>query len=60
MARVAERRMHAVFWWVNLREIDCFEDIGVDRRIIFKWLFKSYVHKINKCYNSRVSRISNN
>jgi len=23
-------------------EIDYLEDIGVDRRIIFKWLFKKY------------------
>jgi hypothetical protein len=42
IARVAERRMHAGFWWVNLREMDYLEDIGVDRRIIFKWLFKKY------------------
>ena len=42
MARVAERRMHAVFWWVNLREMDYLDDTGVDWRIILKSLFKKY------------------
>jgi hypothetical protein len=42
IARVAERRMHAWFWWVNLREMDYLKNIGVDRMIIFKCLFKKY------------------
>jgi hypothetical protein len=28
--------------WVTLREMDYLEGIGVDRRIIFKWLLKKY------------------
>jgi len=42
MARVAERRMHAGFWWVNMREMDYLEDTVVDRRIILKCLFKKF------------------
>jgi hypothetical protein len=28
------------FWWENPRERDHFEGIGVDGRIILKWIFK--------------------
>jgi hypothetical protein len=28
------------FWWGNLREVDHFEDISVDWKIILKWIFK--------------------
>jgi hypothetical protein len=31
---------HAGFWWGNLKESDHLEDLGVDRRIILKWIFK--------------------
>ena len=29
------------FWWGNLKERDCLEDLGVDRKIILKWIFKN-------------------
>jgi hypothetical protein len=32
--------MHAGFLWRNLREGDYYEDIGLDGRIILKWIFK--------------------
>jgi hypothetical protein len=32
--------MHAGFWWQNLMERDHLEDIGIDGKIILKWVFK--------------------
>jgi hypothetical protein len=32
------REMHSEVWWVNIRERDCLEDIGIDGRIILKWI----------------------
>jgi hypothetical protein len=28
------------FWWGNLTERDYLDDLGVDWRIILKWIFK--------------------
>jgi hypothetical protein len=42
MARVAKRRMYTGFLWLNLREMNYLKGVGVERRIIFKWLFKKY------------------
>jgi len=28
------------FWWVDQRERDHFDDVGVGGRIILKWIFK--------------------
>jgi hypothetical protein len=30
------------FWWGNLRERDHLEDLGVDGRIILRWIFKKW------------------
>jgi hypothetical protein len=30
-------------WWGNLRERDDLGDLGVDRRIIIRWIFRSVV-----------------
>jgi hypothetical protein len=34
--------MYTEFWWGNLRERDHFEDSGVDRRIILRWIFRKW------------------
>ena len=34
--------MHAGFWWRNLTERDNLENLGVDRRIISKWIFNKW------------------
>jgi len=31
--------VHTGFWWDNLRERDHLEDLDVDGRLIFKWIF---------------------
>jgi hypothetical protein len=31
--------VHTGFWWGNLREGDHLEDLGIDERIIIKWIF---------------------
>jgi len=28
------------FWWGNLRERDHMEDLGVDGRVILRWIFR--------------------
>jgi hypothetical protein len=33
-------KVNTGFWWGNLREGDHLEDLGVDGRIILKWIFK--------------------
>jgi hypothetical protein len=34
------RRRHTGFFWENLRKGDHFEDIGVNGKIILKWILK--------------------
>jgi hypothetical protein len=32
--------VHTGFWWGNLREEGHLEDLGVNGRIVLKWIFK--------------------
>jgi hypothetical protein len=32
--------VHTGFWWGNLRKEDHLKDLGVNGRIILKWIFK--------------------
>jgi len=34
--------MHTGFWWGNLRERCHLEELGVDRKIVLKWIFKKW------------------
>jgi hypothetical protein len=34
--------VHTGFWWGNLRKRDRLEDLGVDGRIISKWIFTKW------------------
>ena len=39
---MGDRRGAYRFWWGNVRERDHLEDLGVDGRIIVKWIFKKW------------------
>jgi hypothetical protein len=30
--------MHTGFWWCNLKARGCLDDLGIDGRVILKWI----------------------
>jgi hypothetical protein len=34
--------MHTELWWGNMRERDYVKDLGIDGRVLLKWIFKKY------------------
>jgi hypothetical protein len=42
VAYIGEKiKMHTKFWYKNLKESDHLEDLGIDERIISKWILKN-------------------
>jgi hypothetical protein len=39
--------VYAGLWWGNLREKDHLEDLGVDGRIILRWIYRKFVGGID-------------
>jgi hypothetical protein len=39
---MGDTRGHTGFWWGNMREKDHLEDLGIDRSIILKCIFKKW------------------
>jgi hypothetical protein len=42
VTRMGEKDAYTGFWWVNLLERDHCGDIGVDGRIILRWIFSKW------------------
>ena len=42
VARMGREEVFTGFWWGNLRERDHLEDLGVDGRIILRWIFRKW------------------
>jgi hypothetical protein len=34
--------VHTGFWWGNLLERDHLEDLGIDEKLVLKWIFKKW------------------
>jgi len=45
VARVGRGDVYTGLWWVNLRERDHLEDLGVEGRIILRW---TLLHGVSK------------
>jgi hypothetical protein len=40
VARMRREEVHKGCWWGDMRESDLLEELGGDRRMILKWIFK--------------------
>jgi hypothetical protein len=38
--------MHTIFWLENVKGRDCFEDLGIDGRILLEWILGKYGRKV--------------
>jgi hypothetical protein len=45
VACIEVREVHTGFWWRDLRERHHFEDLGIDERIILKWILKKWAEE---------------
>jgi hypothetical protein len=46
--------LHTGSWWVKLRERTSLVDLGVDCRIILKWIFKKWEGTWNRLFWLRI------
>jgi hypothetical protein len=42
VARMGREQAYTGFCWGNLRERDHLEDLGLDRKIILRWIFRNW------------------
>jgi hypothetical protein len=42
VARMGREEEYTGFWWRNLNERDHLEDLGVEGRIILRWIFRKW------------------
>jgi len=52
---MGERRAYTGFWWRNLKVRVHFGDLGVDGRIILRWIFRKW--DVEVCTGSSWLRI---
>jgi hypothetical protein len=45
------------FWWGNLRERNHFKDLGIDGRIVLKWIFKKWNGGYLSIFHNSVDKI---
>jgi hypothetical protein len=46
-----KEKVTAEFWWGNLTERNHLEDLGIDERVILKYIFKNWLgkHRLDLC-----------
>jgi hypothetical protein len=51
VAYVGKEKVNTEFWWGNLTERNHLEDLGIDERVILKYIFKDWLgnHRLDLC-----------